>query len=166
MLYTVTFESIDTGALADTFKTMLALLMPDTNDGHRARLRKLIVGASQVTPSDDSMLLQIKRILDVSVGSAGTAGTTIGAAAVPKVDPDSIDSFASAKIDYSAEPTTYATEAIYAAPFNTRGGLIERWEPFDPEAPVFRRDQLLGLLIAPRAAAAVAITGSITFETF
>jgi hypothetical protein len=60
------------------------------------------------------------------------------------------------------EPTAYADRPLYAMEFNDRTGLIQEWDPDD--APVFRRDQVAGILIAPRQAAAVRTSGVIEFE--
>ncbi len=166
MLYTVPFINIDTGADIDTFKTIASLIIPDTNNGHRLRLRKLLVVPSLATPTDKPVLLVIKRILDISAGAAGTADSSITAANMPKADTDSIISIASAGLDYSAEPTAYETNEIFAGGFNDRGGLIERWDRDDPEAPMIGRDQLLGLLAAPRSASAIDLIGHMVFETF
>jgi hypothetical protein len=42
--------------------------------------------------------------------------------------------------------------------------LIQEWIP--EEAPVINRDQLLGILVAPRTAAAVNVTITAEFEEF
>jgi len=163
MRFTVSFEDLATSASADTFITLAALICADTA-GLRARLRKLTISFADDTPQNANAAFQIKRIADVSAGTAGTAGTTIGTSSVPKVDDQSADSPASAKLAYSAEPTTYETYPLWRGEGNALGGVIREWGERD--APTIQRDQHLGLLAAPRAASALRISGTLEFEQF
>jgi hypothetical protein len=162
--YTIPFKDIATGAVADTFKTIAALELGDAQE-NRYRLRKLVVGPSDAAPGDVNVSLSIKRINDVSAGGVGTAGTTITAANLPCVDNECTPAVGlEANINYSAEPTTYETHELWHAGMNGRGALIENWAP--EEAPVVKRDQLLGLLAAPQGAAAFTMSGCMLVESF
>lgn len=163
MKYAVNCDDVATGAVADTFKTLLAIIAADTA-GYRARLLKLIVGPSDDTPQDLNVALRLNRVDDVSAGGAGTANSN--------PTPRPIDSLSRAAVitageDYitgGAEPTTYGTVPIWQAEMNRRNTLIQEWVP--DEAPVINRDQLLGLLAAPRTAAAARLSVSFEFEEF
>ncbi len=160
----VPFKDVATGAVADTFKTIAALEIAD-NQENRYRLRKIVVGPADGTPQDANVSLSIKRINDVSAGGVGTAGTTIAAAAIPMADDKQTPPVdLEANSNYSAEPTAYETHEQWHGAFNGRGALIENFAPND--APVVKRDQVLGLLAAPQTAAVFTLSGCLTFESF
>ena len=129
--------------------------------GYRFRVRSIQIGCSEDTPVDESLLVALKRVDDVSAGGAGTP------AASPT--PTQLDSLSRASVmaggtDYvGGEPTTSGT-ALFEIDLNGRNSLVKEWSPED--APVANRDQLIGLLVAPRTANAREVTGSIEFEEF
>jgi len=162
--YALPFENISTSASASTYKTLAALLLADTA-GLRIRLRSLAIAAA-ATPTDATLAVQLKRVADVSAGGAGTPNATITTANIPKADANQANSPASGGTDYltgGVEPSTYETNALFQMEFNSRGGLIKEWPP--SEGPMLNADQLLGLLVTNRAAAAVAVSGTLEFET-
>lgn len=166
MQFSLPFNDIASGASINTFKTLVALLAADTA-GLRIRLRSLSIGVSEDTPLDLAVGLQLTRVADISAGGAGTSDTTVATSAIAKKDAESADSPVSGKVDFvtsGVEPTTYESEPLWAIDFNRRGGVIKEWDA--ENAPVIHRDQLLGLLVAPRTAAAVRLSGVLEFETF
>jgi len=162
MRYTLPFTDVPTGAVADTAKTLAALIAADTA-GYRCRLRKLVVGPADDAPADLNVALQIKRVDDVSAGGAGTANSN--PTPMPK---DSLSRAAviTTGVDYvtgGVEPTTYGN-TMWQIDINRRNSVIVEW-PVD-DAPTINRDQLLGLLGAPRTAAAARLSGTLEFEEF
>ena len=162
MFFTVDFDDVATSGTINTFKTMAALVAADTA-GYRCRLRKLCVGPADDAPADLNVALQLQRVDDVSAGGAGTADSTR-----TPVPHDSLSRLAviTAGEDYvtgGVEPTPYGNP-LWQIELNRRNSLIVEWG--EEEAPVINRDQLLGLLAAPRTAAAANLSGSLTFEEF
>jgi len=162
MKYSVNFDDVPTGAVADTFNTLAALVAADTA-GYRCRLLKLVVGPSDDAPADLNVGLQLKRVDDVSGGGAGTGNSN--------PTPVPLDSLSRAAVitageDYvtgGVEPTVYGNP-LWQAEMNRRNTIIQEWAPED--APVINRDQLFGLLAAPRTAAAARLSGCLEFEEF
>jgi len=162
MRYSLTFDDVATGTVADTFTTFAAIIVADTA-GHRCRLRSLCIGPSDDAPADLNVGIKLARIADVSGGSAGT-GTAVTTANMGKIDPGTPASLMSGKRDFTAEPTAYETEPLFAMGMNARGGLIKEWS--EDGAPVVTQDQLLGLLACPRTTTAVKLSGSLEFEIY
>lgn len=160
--YFLNSGDVATGATADTFTTLLALIVPDTA-GYRCRLRRLKVTPASANPVDDNCRIQVKRIADVSAGTAGTK-TAVAGSAIAKQDTDAADSVVSGGVSYTVEPTTYETRPIFEAGFNMRGGLDHRWTA--EEAPMFLRDQLCGILGANQDNAALDLNILVEFETY
>lgn len=158
MRYSVPFSDLPSGAVADAYVTLAALVAADTA-GYRCRLRSLTVGPADNAPADLNVSVALKRVDDVSAGGAGTA------TAVTATTKDSLSRaavIAGAK-GHSVEPTTYGT-VLWECDLNLRNSVIKEWGPDD--APVISRDQLLGLLAAPRTAAAARLSGVLEFEEF
>lgn len=159
MFYTVPAADVATTGSADTFKTIAAILVADTA-GHRARLRRLTIGFADNTPADAQVSFQVKRILDVSAGGAGTStAVTPG-----KVDPGTPASLVSAGKNFTVEPTAYETDPLWTDDLNTRGGVVIEWN--EDDAPRVTQDMLLGVLAAPRAAAAQQVTVTMEVEQY
>lgn len=161
--WTIPFNNVSTGNNADTADTMVSAIVPDTA-GSRIRVRAISIGAATDSPTDVPFGVKLQRIADVSAGAAGTAGSSITAANIPKHDSLQADAPCSAGIAYTAEPTTYETHALWQTEMNARDSLIKEWLP--DEAPVASRDQLMGLLVTPRTAVALIVSGSMTVESF
>lgn len=164
MKYVFCAENIATGAVADTFKTMLATITPNTN-GLRHRMKSLSVGFADDAPADRNVAIQVKRIASVSGGTAGTA-TTVTTTALGKKDTLGPDTSMVVKKNYTVEPTTYEAESLFAADLNDRNGIQKEWSTFDDDAPVAQKDQHLGILAAPRAAFASTLTICAEIEQF
>ena len=75
MFYTIQRESQQTGAVADTFITSIAIIVADTA-GHRMRIRELHGFPDDATPVDEPILVRMQRIPDLSAGSAGTSSVS------------------------------------------------------------------------------------------
>lgn len=161
--FSLPFEDVATGAVADVFKTLAALIVADTQ-GHRCRVRGLHVGPSDDTALDFNIAVRLSRILDVSAGSAGTS-TPVTTALMPKHDPGSVDSLVSGGLNFTGEPSTYEARDLYVNGFNMRGGLIN--ERFDEdEKYVATRDMIIALRFAPRTGTVMRVSGVILFEVF
>lgn len=161
--YALTFNAIDTGNVAGTFKTMAALIIANTAGLGRVRLRSLQLACAEDTGDmgDKLIAVQVKRIDGVT--TSGTSGSTVSAANMPKMDPDcDRDAPASGALNYSAEPTTYETEPLWQFEFHMRTGFIKYWDAED--APHIHIDSILGVLCAPRDAVAVKVSGTLEFE--
>ena len=158
MRYSVNFDDVASGSVADTFATIAALIAADTT-GHRCRLLSISLGPSDDAPLDLSLAIQLRRVNDVSAGGNGT-GTAF--TPVPQ-DSAAVAAVITAKTDCSVEPTTY-TEPLWQIDMNTRNSIIKQWTP--EEAPIINQDQLLGLLVAPRSANAITVSGTLEFEQF
>ena len=159
MKFTVNFDDVATGAVADTFSKTIAALRAAATTGYRCRLRALQIGPSDAAPADLNVGLQLQRIDDVSGGGVGT----LTAATPVKKDSLSRAAVITGGVNYSAEPTVYG-DPLWQIDINRRTGFIKEWLPED--APVINEDQLLGLLAAPRTAAAANLSGSLEFEEF
>jgi hypothetical protein len=155
-------DNVATGAVADTIKTMLSIIVADTA-GHRCALRGLNVGFADDAPADRNVAIQIKRIEDVSAGTAGTK-TAVAVADIAKMDPGSIAPLMSGGRNYTVEPTAYDAEELFAQDLNDRGGIVKEWDFED--APKFIADQLCGLCAAPRTANAATLSGGLLFQMY
>ena len=160
MFYSLTIEDVATGADADTFTTMLALKAANTT-GHRGKLRRLVVGPSDDTPADLNLSVQVNKTGNTA---NGTGTDNVASANLPKADPAQRNSIMTGYYSYDTEPTTYDTEAPWRMDFNRRGGLIENWT--HEEAPSWGPDETLGILLAPRTAAAARVTITLIWEEF
>jgi len=157
-LFAVPFNNLDTGAVADTFVTLAAVQAGDTA-GYRCRIRRIAAGPSADSPADLNVALKLTRVDDVSAGGAGTKT----AATPTQLDSLSAAAVCSGGIDYTAEPTAYGT-VLWAIEMNLRNSIDIDFPPED--APICNRDQLIGLLAAPRSANAAELSGVIWFEEF
>jgi hypothetical protein len=158
VIYSLTAEDVDTGAVADTFTTMLALIAGATA-GHRGRLLQLTVTPAGNAPADLNIACQVNK---TDQTTAGTPGATTTSANIPRGDPAQRDSIMSGADEYSVEPTNYDTKASWAADFNLRGGLDHAWAP--GEGPAWGPSETLGIRLAPRTAAAHAVTVAVLWE--
>jgi len=163
-VYSIPFENVTTSAVAGTAETVAAVIVPAVA-GSRVRILSVNVGPADATPQDQSFEVTLNRVDDVSAGGSGTAPTTIAAGSVPKFDSASAASPASGKTGlFTVEPTVYLTNRLWGSGLNNRAALIKEW--VTNEAPVIGFDQLAGILITPRSANAVVVSGTIVFESF
>jgi len=164
VIYSATFEDFGTGTSDNTYVTACNIIVPDTTDGHRIRLRKIWLGPASNSPADLNIGVRVMRVADISAGAAGTAGATVAAADMGKADPGAIDPFFTAGIEYSAEPSTYETEALFQDGLNAHATLTEYWGP--DEAPIATRDMSLALLICPRGTTDTNWSGGMEVEWY
>lgn len=165
MEYSVEFDNVSSGAVADAYTTFLALRAADTL-GYRFRILELMVGPADDAAVDLNFSVALRRVPDVSAGGAGTAGSA--------VTPEPTDDLSRAAvitcgIDYvsgGVEPTTYDTVSLWNAAFNRRNSVPWVWDRNDPKIPIANRDQLIGLVGAPRTGAAAVMSGYVVFEEF
>lgn len=156
MRYTIPFENVSTGATADVFRTIAALIMPTSGGTCRAAIEGLRLGCGDASPSDLTLVARIRRVLTGS--SKGSPGTTIAAANIPKKDNLSQDAPFTAGINYSGGEPSYEAKTLWEFTFNTRTGLFESlWG----NEIIGNYDQVIGLEVAPRTSAARAVYGSL-----
>ena len=157
MRYAVTATNVASGAVADTFKTLAAVIAADTA-GHRARLVSLAAGTADDTPQDKNVCVRLIRTDNTAAGTPGSSPTPA------KLDTDSRASVLTAGINYSAEPTSLESTPVFAVDFNLRGGLLKEWAPDD--APVLNKNQTLCVQAAPRTPNAATLTITLVYEEF
>ncbi len=155
MIYTVPFELVATSVTKDADKTICAIRAADTL-GHQCRLIRLGVSCGNDTPVDRAVRVALLRVDDVSAGGAGTS------TAVTPIPADSLSAAAliTAGKNFTVEPTTYGI-ANYLNEINLRNTIDQIWTPDD--GIIVRRDQLLGVVCAPRQAVAEEISGFMEF---
>ena len=153
--FSVPFDHLTTEAVADTVQTIAAVFTADTL-GHRCRIREIGLGCSEPAPVD--LMIGVSLAKTSNVG----AGTTTAVTPV-KIDNLSLASIISGAKNYTDEPTTYGI-AIWAMEMHLQSTLLEKWNAED--APVCGRNELLGLRVTIRTAAARDLSGYILFEEF
>jgi|GEM_PF-2349561 len=147
-LYHCKVEGIVTGAVANTFTTLLGLKFADTL-GHRAKLRKLVIGGGGGAPQDLQVSLRLRKT-DITADGTSTA---VNVNTIGKADPTAVASnVAAIGKTYTVEPTTMGTDTLGGAAMNTRGGVVLEW-PGD-DAPTWGRKECLCLEGAPGEAVA------------
>jgi hypothetical protein len=154
------FAGVATGVVADTYKTIVAAIAADTL-GYRFWINYLAVFADDATPLEHNLALKLCRIADVSAGSAGT-----GTALTP-VKPDDLGlaSIITAKTNCTVEPTTYESTDLLVGGRHAKAGFVWQWDDIEG-APVANRDQLIGLLAAPKSTTAVTVRGEMGIVQF
>lgn len=159
MRYRLTFNDVALSSSADTFRTLLGIIAANTA-GYRGRLYAFAIGPSDDTPVDENACVRVNR-----TGNS-TAGTPASSPTPAKTDPNSRASIMTAGRDYaSGEPTTYETEPLINVDFNLRAGFA--WKEADPDKMIkFGPNQTLGLLAAPRVAAARKVSGWLEYEEY
>jgi hypothetical protein len=163
MQYILPISTVATAAVAGTFKTLGAIIVPDTTN-LRVRLTDFHLGPATAAPTDVAIEVKVALIADVSAGTAGTK-TAITAANIPPVDVGAPACRSSGGIHYTVEPTTYNTYPLWHGGFNHRGVLNWYWLE-ENRRPVAGQDMLIGILAAPQTAAAVELIGTIGFEEY
>ena len=153
MKYILPFSGVATGVVADTYKTIVAAIAADTA-GYRFWVNFLALFADDATPLEHLLAVKLARVADVSAGSSGT-----GTALVPvQPDTESVASIITAKTACSVEPTTYETTNLLVGGRHAKTGFVWQWDERDG-APVANRDQLIGLLAAPKSTTAITVRG-------
>lgn len=168
MQFSIPFK-VTSGASAGTYKTIAAIPIANTA-GLRLRVRSIAIGPADAAPNDRNFNVALRRIASVSSGANSTTGTAINAVNVPKKDSGArnilgiADGSPAAYTNYTTEPTTYDTHPVWQDDYNDRGGIIKEWD--ERGAPKFLANQLLGLCVAPRAAFAGEVCGTIEVEEY
>lgn len=168
MRYRLTFEDIATSAVIDEFKTLAAIVVPNTT-GIQARLRQVRLGPSDDIPEDRNVSVQVG-LIDLTPGGhdAGTPTTVLAGADMFQANPRSPVSAVTGGIGYGGanEPKIYdVIPFCLEDSFNLRGGFIHTWWDED-EMPEIPQNFALGLLVAPKAAIQVRLSGSIAYEVY
>ena len=162
MRYVLEFDDVVTSAVADSFKTVAAIIASNTA-GHRARIRKLDLGPADDSPQAAIGAVRIRRCTD-QTANGGTAGSSVSAANMQRPDPNQRDGVITGGTNYSAEPT-YTGDAIWLIGYHGHGGVMKEW-PDDDSAPAMDQNHLLGIEVAPRAASQLRVSGTIEFEEY
>lgn len=160
MHYKLNVAGIATGAVANTFISLLGMKLADTV-GHRARLRKLVVGGGGDAAQDIQVSLRLRRTDNTTDGTK----TDVNVNTIGQADPASRASVVSAiGKNYTDEPTTFETGTLGLAPLNARATLVQEWGP--DEAPCWGPDQTLVLEGAPGTAVAVNLEVTAEWEEY
>ena len=162
--YSVSWNDVAGGAIAETYKTQAAMLVADTA-GLRARLIGFGIGVSDDAPTDKPLSCRINRIDDISAGGAGVR-TSIAVGDVFKWGSSrQPNSPASGEITFTTEPTVYIASPNFGPQWEINDrGLLMLPGSFAPIA--CEQDQLVGLLLAPRNAVAIRTSGFLMWEAF
>lgn len=126
MIYTVPFPAVTISAVANTFKTVVEIIVPATA---RCSIVRVCVGPADATPLDMNVVVKLNR----NSGALGTGGTAIAAANIPKSDPAGRDALCSARIAPGGEPATYETYGEMILGYNDRGGIDHPFMSEDQE---------------------------------
>lgn len=161
--YTIRFDDIDTGAVADAYVSLVGLVAANTA-GFRFRLTEIAIGPSEAAPVDLNVGIQILRTVSIAAGGLGTGGTAIAANAMGKLDPLSADGNITGRTGYTGEPTVFETSPLLQMGMNLRSGLFL---PFaGGNRRICEKDQEMTLAVCPRTAVLRALSGHLTFEEF
>lgn len=155
-LYRVTAYDVATGAVVDTFKTMLALISANT-DGHRGELLLLSVSGAGSDPQDIQVSIRAARTNNAGAGTKTSVTPT-------SVDPDSLATIITAGKNYSVEPTTYESEYLIEASFNARAGFF--WSAQEGRGIKWKKNQTLGILCTPGTATATTVDLTAEFSQY
>lgn len=162
MKYTISFDTENAG-VSGAFKTLAAIINPDTT-GIRARLTGYSIGSADETPFDESVAIEIGRILDVSAGGAGSGFTAIAASAITKNDPAGPIATSTGAVGYGTEPTVYESRAWKRFGINDRGAL---WSLDEGDKPlIIIPDMLMGIRAGGHGATVLKFSGYLEFENF
>ena len=160
MNYKLKVEGIATGAVANTFITLLGLKLPDTA-GYRARLRRLVVGGGGGAPQDLQVSLRLRRADNTTDGTL----TAVGVNTIGDARGDSVASRISAiGKNYTVEPTTFENGTLGLGVMNTRATLVMEFGP--DEAPEWGPNQTLAVEGAPGSATAANLEIAAEWEEF
>ena len=119
MIYSLTVENVSTSAVADTFKTLLGLVAGGTA-GDRGKLLALDVMPADDAPADLNVAIKIGV---TNQDTAGTPGTSVTAANVPKADPAGLPQLV---IEVSEGKRATIVKLFGPLLATTRGAAIQR----------------------------------------
>lgn len=154
--HSATAYDVPTGAVVDTFKTLMSLKAANTT-GHRARLRSLNVAGAGGAAQDIQATLRLLRSDNTGDGTATSVTPT-------KKDPDSLAANLTAAKAHSAEPTTMESTYIWEGALNARGTLIKEWG--EDDAPIIAKNTALNLQGTPGTTTAVTLNITMEWEEY
>lgn len=153
--YALNAHAIATGAVVDTYRSMLGLELAANES---IELRRLIVSGAGEAAADRPVTVRI------TTSDQSTAGTSTGTTPT-KFDPKSRDSIANGEVNYSAEPTVVATSGIaFIGSFNARGQLFVDWAK--GEGPIFTGATTVLVQATPGDANATKLDLQLEWEEF
>lgn len=147
--FAIKVDGIVTGSSANTYAGLLGLKLANTA-GHRARLRRLVVGGAGAAAQDINVDIRIRRTSNAGDGTS----TSVNVNTIGSLNPNQIASVMSAVgKTYTVAPSTYENGALGGGSVNSRGTLVLEWPP--NEGPLWGINQTLVIEGAPSTAAAV-----------
>lgn len=161
-VFSVHVPQVATGAVANTFTTLLGIKMANTL-GHRARLRKLLIAGGGGAPQDEQVAIRLTRTDNTAAGT----NTAVNVNTIQKADPASIASNVNAiGKTYTAEPTTKGTDLGSGGGLNARGVLQLDWTNDMANAPKIPSNTTLCIEGAPGQAVAVNLSMMAEWEEY
>lgn len=158
--FCTTVDGLETGATANTYKTILSLKMGATA-GHRARLRRLVVTGGGGAPQDLQASIRLRRSNNTTDGTSTAVSTdTIG----KKESASVASNVAAIGKNFSAEPTAIENGILDGASLNCRVGVVLEWN--EDNAPVWINNQALLIQAAPGEASTARLQASPEWEEF
>jgi hypothetical protein len=154
--YAVTAYDVATGAVVDTFKTMLSMISANT-DGHRGELQFFSVCGAGGDPQDIQVTCRINRTNNATAGTSTAVTPT-------SLDPDSLATVITSGKNYSVEPTTYESSFALEAAFNARAGFT--WSAPRGMGIKWKKNQTLAILCTPGTATATTLNLTAHFEQY
>lgn len=152
--YSVTAYDVPTGAVVDTFVSLMGIKAADTA-GHIARLCSISVGGGGQAAQDLQCSLRLARTDNTADGT--------GTAVVPtKHDPNSPASNLTAKETYTVEPTALESTYLWEDGFNARGTIIKEWAA--GKGPLWGKNQTLVLQATPGDTTAITLDITMEYE--
>lgn len=157
-IFSINIPSISTGATANAFITIAGLKLANTA-GHRAKLRKLMIGGSGGAAQD----IQVNFKIDRTDNSADGTSTAVATTLIFAHDQDGgASNMAAIGKNYSGEPTTYAGDTGSGGAVNSRGSVLLEWP--SGQGPSWGKNQTLGILAAPGANTATTLALMLEWE--
>lgn len=158
--FSVNVLALATSASANTYATLLALKFANTT-GHRARLRRLVLGGAGGAPEDLQVSFRLRRSNNTGDGTS----TAVNVNTIAKADAGSVASnVAAIGKNHTVEPTDYENGALAGGSFNSRGTMVLEWAP--GEGPLWGPNQALGLEAASGEADSAALQATLEWEEF
>lgn len=137
--YSITIPTVATGTTANSYTTLVGLKFANTT-GHKAVLRRCVIGGGNVAAQD----LQVSFRFDRTDNAGDGTSTSVATTGIMARDSGSVASNVSAiGKTYTAEPTTAAGDAGFGGVFNTRAGVVLSWDA--NEGPAWGPNQTLVL---------------------
>jgi hypothetical protein len=150
---------VTTGAVANTFKTLLGFKLANTA-GHRARLKRLIIGGAGQAAQDVNVSIHLHR----TDNSADGTSTAVNVNTIASKVSEQIASIVNAiGKNYSAEPTTMEAGNLLPFSLNGRSTIVLGPADFGTEV-IWGKNQTLCIEGAPGEALAVILDVGVEWE--